>query len=131
VSVAQTPEQLHQDLARIYNDRDLDRLAALFETDATLVSQPGAFARGTEEIRAALSGFLQIGGVMAVETIEVVPAGDSALTRTRWSITEAGAAKISARGVEILRRRADGTWRFLLDHPFGGDQQAQPSLKGG
>lgn len=125
MNTAQTPQQLHQELARAYGERDLDRLAALFETDATLVPQPGAFARGSEEIRAALSGFLQIGGVMAVETVEVVPAGDCALTRTRWSITEAGETKISARGVEILRKSADGTWRFLLDHPFGGDQQVQ------
>lgn len=125
MSAAQTPEQLHQEMARAYGERDLDYLVALFETDATLVPQPGAFARGIEEIRTALSGFLQLGGVMVVETVEVVPAGDTALTRTHWSITEAGETKISARGVEILRKRADGTWRFLLDHPFGGDQQVQ------
>ncbi|MBV2150120.1 SgcJ/EcaC family oxidoreductase [Sphingobium sp. AS12] len=127
MNAAQTPEQLHQELARAYGERDLDRLVALFEADATLVPQPGALARGPEEIRAALSGFLQLGGVMAVETVEIVPAGDCALTRSVWSIIEDGRTKISAHGVEILRKRADGTWRFLLDHPFGGgDQQAQP-----
>lgn len=126
MNAVQTPEQLHQELARAYGERDLDRLAALFEADATLVPQPGVVAHGIDEIRVALSGFLQIGGVMAVETAEVVPAGDCALTRTVWSITEAGQTKISAHGVEILRKQADGTWRFLLDHPFGGDRQAQP-----
>ncbi|MFG1304755.1 SgcJ/EcaC family oxidoreductase [Xanthobacter autotrophicus] len=126
MNAAQTPEELHQDLARAYGARDLDGLLALFEADATLVLQPGAFARGSGEIRTALAGFLQLGGVMAVETIEVVPAGDCALTRTFWSIAEAGETKLSAHGVEILHKGEDGRWRFLLDHPFGGDEQARP-----
>jgi uncharacterized protein (TIGR02246 family) len=126
MTAAETPEQLHQELARAYDAKDLERLVALFESDATLVPQPWAFARGSDEIRAALSGFLQIGGVMTVETVEVIPAGDCALTRTQWSITEAGEIKLSAHGVEILRKRADGTWRFLLDQPFGDAPQNRP-----
>lgn len=126
MNATRTPEQLHQDLARAYGERNLDRLAALFEADATLVPQPGALACGSEEIRAAPSAFLQLGGVMTVETIEVVPAGDCMLTRTFWSIAEAGETRLSAHGVEILRKGEDGKWRFLLDHPFGGDRPARP-----
>ncbi len=124
MSTAQTPEQLHQELARAYNNGNVDGLADLFEPDATLVPQPGEIAKGAAQIRAALTGFVQIGGSMSVETLEVIPAGDSALSRTVWTITEGGQTKMTATGLEILRKSNDGKWRFLLDHPFGGQQQS-------
>ncbi len=31
---------------------------------------------------------------------------------------------MTATGLEILRKSHDGKWRFLLDHPFGGQQQS-------
>jgi uncharacterized protein (TIGR02246 family) len=124
MTAAKTPADLHQHLAKAYNERDVERLLALFEPNATLVPQPGQFARGSDEIRGALTGFIQIGGVMEVKTVDIVTAGDHALTRTAWSIVNGNQTTVQANGLEILRKGSDGAWRFLVDHPFGASAQA-------
>jgi len=53
----------------------------------------------------------------------VVQSGDLALTVSDYTITSTGPdgkqTSSSARGTEVVRRQADGTWRFVIDNPTG------------
>jgi ketosteroid isomerase-like protein len=53
----------------------------------------------------------------------VVENGDLALTVSDYTFTSTGPdgkqTSISARGTEVVRRQADGTWRFIIDNPTG------------
>ena len=55
---------------------------------------------------------------------KVVSAGDDlAVLYNDWSMSATGAdgAAVSGSGkaIEIVRRQPDGTWRFVVDDPFG------------
>jgi len=125
------PEALHRALADAFNRNDLEALLSLYADEATLVPQPGSSVSGTQAIRQALSGFLSLSPQETfVETLGVVRAGQFALTRSHWGLKgkdPSGAPLVLEHyGVEIMRREADGTWRFLVDDPFGGDVAATP-----
>jgi ketosteroid isomerase-like protein len=53
----------------------------------------------------------------------VVQNGDLALTVSDYTVTSTGPdgkqASSSGRGTEVVRRQADGTWRFIIDNPTG------------
>ena len=126
--VATRPEDVHQLLAAHFNKGDLEALVALYEPGATLVPQPGLRATGAPALRDALAGFLAFKPRDTfVETLSVVLADDCALTRSRWGLKgihpqDGSLVTLEHYGVEIMRRQLDGTWRFAVDDPFGGDR---------
>ena len=120
---ATTPELLYQVLADAFNAGDLERLMTLYERDAALVAQPGQVIAGTEQVRAALQGFLALNGQITVETRDVVQAGDVALASIRWSVTGTGAGRAThgSRRDQHRRPAAAGRWRLALrDRPAVG-----------
>lgn len=58
----------------------------------------------------------------------VIRNGDLALCQGEWTLQRvdpAGAAsEIVGRSVEVLRRQPDGTWCYLIDDPFAGEERA-------
>jgi uncharacterized protein (TIGR02246 family) len=125
--IARRPEDLHALLATCFNAGDLEGLLDLYEPDATLVSSPGHAVTGTGALRDALAGFLALKPRETfVETVGVVLTDGCALTRSRWGLKgtdplDGATVTLAHRGVEIMRRQPDGTWRFLIDDPFAGD----------
>lgn len=115
-----SPQDLQRALATAFNSQDIDALAALFHQDAVLVSGPGMIASGRAAIREALGEFLKIPGMMVVESLEVVEAADMALGKTAWQIEKDGVVAVEGQGMEVLRRGTNGSWLFVIDHPFGG-----------
>jgi uncharacterized protein (TIGR02246 family) len=125
-SPATQPEALHRALADAFNRHDVDDLLALYDEEATLVPQPGRAAAGAKALREALSAFVSFAPRETfVETLGVLRAGELALTRSHWGLkgTQPNGAPIMLDhyGVEIMRLQKDGTWRFLVDDPFAGD----------
>ena len=121
------PASVHRALADRFNAHDLEGLLALYDAEATLVPTPGAVVAGHAALREALAGFLALRPRETfVDTLSVHVVGDLALTRSRWGLVGTNPAngdtiQLEHRGVEMMRRRADGSWRFLVDDPFGAD----------
>jgi len=102
---------------------DLEALMSLYEAQAILLAQPGETpAKGTEEIRAALQGFLATEPMFTIQVRQIFEADDLALSFTDWTLTGAGpdgeAVEMSGQTSDVLRRQPDGTWRFVIDIPF-------------
>jgi uncharacterized protein (TIGR02246 family) len=112
------------ELTDAINRGDLEGAAALYEPNAVLVVQPGALARGTQEIRAALGGFIALKPKLSAQAQQVVEAQDVALYVGRWSLqgTDPAGQPVSMGGdsSDILRRQPDGRWLIALDNPWGG-----------
>ena len=122
---AYTPEDVHPTFAKMFSAGDLEGVMALFEPGAQLIPQPGALPVSGAAIRQTLQGFLALQPSISIQTTGVVKTQDVALLRSKWTLSGQGAdgrpVKMSHRSVEVVRRQADDTWRFLIDDPFGGE----------
>ena len=119
------PEDAHRLFAEAFNAGKLDALVALYEPEAHLISQQDQVHVGHDAIRNTLKEFLALRGKIDMDTHYAFEAGDTALLRSHWSVVGTGpdgkVLEMQGNGVEVLRRQSDGTWRFIIDHPFGAE----------
>jgi ketosteroid isomerase-like protein len=124
---AMTPEQIHRLFEDTFNDGDIDSLMLLYEPDAVLVPQPGSVTTGTEQVRAALQGYLALNGRITLDTKLVLSVGDLAYLSNAWSLNGTGPdgspLTLGAATAEVARRQPDGTWLYVIDNAWG-DQGA-------
>ena len=99
------------------NGQDLDGLVALYASDATLVLLDGTTVTGTEAIRAQYADLLEMKPRMVMRSRHVIEAGDLALLSNEWTLT-VGDQSLSAITAEVARREADGSWLYVVDHPY-------------
>ena len=120
-----TPEQVLESIVSGINSGNLDSLMPLYENDAAFATQPGSLAPGAPGIRDALSGFISMNGTLDLEVTRVLEAGDLALVIGVWSFDgtspDGEPVRLEAKNADVLRRQTDGTWRFVIDNPWGTD----------
>ena len=120
-----TPEQVLAAIVTGINSGDLESLLPLYESDAAFVPQPGNLAHGEAGVREALTTFISMNGVLDLEVTRVLEVDDLALVIGVWSFDGTGPdcepVRLAARNADVLRRQTDGTWRFVIDNPWGTD----------
>jgi ketosteroid isomerase-like protein len=111
---------------RLFSDRlnanDVDGAIALYEAEAAFATEPGRWVTGTDEIRAALERFAALEPKLEGEIESVSEAGGVALVVNRWSLRgqgPEGPVEMGGRSADVLRRQGDGSWRVLIDDPWG------------
>ena len=112
------PQEIHRAVEEAFNTKDLDGLVALYETDARMVTPDGSVAVGTDEIRDQWQAILAMNVPMRVRTRFCVEMGDIALLRNDWNV-ESPDFELASSACEVVRRQPDGSWRYIVDHPFG------------
>jgi ketosteroid isomerase-like protein len=64
-------------------------------------------------------------GALDLKVTRILQASDLALVITTWSFTGTGPdgkpVKLAAKSADVLRRQADGSWRIVIDNPWGTD----------
>jgi ketosteroid isomerase-like protein len=97
----------------------------LYESEAAFATQPGRLAHGAPGVGEALTGFIAMKGKLDLEVTRVLEVGDLALVIGVWSFNGTGSdgepVRLAARNADVLRRQRDGTWRFVIDNPWGTD----------
>jgi ketosteroid isomerase-like protein len=120
-----TPEQVLESIVVGINSGNLASLMPLYESKAAFATQPGSLARGASGVREALAGFIAMKGKLDLKVTRVLEAGDLALVIGVWSFNGTGPdgqpVRLAARNADVLRRQPDGTWRFVIDNPWGTD----------
>jgi uncharacterized protein (TIGR02246 family) len=120
-----TPEQVLKSIVDGINSGDLDNLMSLYESEAAFATQPGSLNHGLPGVREALAGFLAMKGTLDLKVTRVLEVSDLALVTTVWSFTgtgpDGGPVKLAAKSADVLRRQADGSWRLVIDNPWGTD----------
>ena len=120
-----TPEQVLATIVTGINSGDLDSLMPLYESEAAFATQPGNLAPGAGGIREALAGFIAMNGTLDLEVTRVLEVDDLALVIGVWSFDGTGPdgepVHLEASNADVLRRQTDGTWRFVIDNPWGTD----------
>lgn len=60
----------------------------------------------------------------AINSVDVESAitGDTALTQNKWTMKATGPdgspVDLAGQSAEVMRRQADGNWKFLIDNPW-------------
>jgi uncharacterized protein (TIGR02246 family) len=97
---------------------NIDGVMATYESGAVVVGQPSQPVSGNEALRAMFQQFVEQGVAFTYGAHEVVVAGDVALHLMKWT-APSPEGNMSALSVAVLRRQPDGTWKMVIDHPFG------------
>jgi uncharacterized protein (TIGR02246 family) len=119
-----TPAAVIDAFADRLADGDLDGALALYEPDATFAPEPGAQVTGHDAIRGALEHFLALRPKLTGDVVKVLEADDVALVVNRWRLTGSGPdgapVEMAGTSADVMRRGGDGSWRLLVDDPWGG-----------
>jgi uncharacterized protein (TIGR02246 family) len=121
----ETPEKVLAATVDGINTGNLDSLMSLYEPDAAFAQQPGKLAHGSSGVRESLAAFTAMKGVLDLKVTRVLEASDLALVAGVWSF--AGTApngepvNLTGRNADVLRRQSDGSWRIVIDNPWGTD----------
>ena len=120
-----TPDQVLESIVTGINSGDLESLMMLYENGAAFAGQPGRLAHGPAGVRESLAGFISMRGKLDLEVTRVLEVGDLALVTGVWSFNGTGPdgepVQLTARNADVLRRQTDGSWRFVIDNPWGSD----------
>lgn len=113
---------LHQAVEDAFNAKDVDGLVSLYTADACLIQPDGSVATGLEAIAEVWRAFIALDGQMSMTTKVAVEQGDVALLSNAWTFANESLTLQSV-SAEVAVRDSSGTWRYLIDNPFGGAQQ--------
>jgi uncharacterized protein (TIGR02246 family) len=121
---ARHPEDLYHHFAAALNTGDLESVVTLFEPEGQTVPQPGQQSvTGLLAIRSVMQQCLALKPHLMYEATSSLQADDIALLFGQWRLTGRGAdgtpIEVTGKGVQVARRQPDGTWRYLIDHPWG------------
>jgi uncharacterized protein (TIGR02246 family) len=120
-----TPKEFLSSYVKEFNTRNVSSLIDMYETDACFVAQPGQVVKGLENIRQTLQDFIDKNGNLESKVKGVIQASNLALVNTEWSFSGAGPdgnpVNIAGKATDVLRQQSDGTWRRLIDNPWGTD----------
>jgi ketosteroid isomerase-like protein len=113
-----TPEELATELEDAFILRDPSGLAELFDERAVLSPrESNVDVRGGEEIARFAAAHWEADHRYLAQARRVVQAGDTAAVVVDWSLSgreSADGADARGRGVDVLRRRSDGAWRYVI-----------------
>lgn len=117
---AQSPDQVNEQLIEALTRGDIDAAIELYEPDASFVNA-GEIVTGLAGIRAIMETFAAVKPKFDIRPKPTVQSGDIALTGNNWSLTgtdvSGNAMEMSGSSFEVVRRGADGNWRFVIDNP--------------
>lgn len=119
---ARTPEELHRLWADYFVAGDLDGLLSLYEPEAALVAQTGAFVTGRHAIREVLARFLALRRTFEIEIGRAIRSGDIALLASSWKLEgelRGESYETTGRTADVARRQPDGSWLLVIDSPYG------------
>jgi uncharacterized protein (TIGR02246 family) len=124
---ARKPEECDLLFRDHVNAGDLAALLALYEPTCAVAQRDGGLLVGPDAIRASFQRLLAMKPRMEIRIVRVVPGGDAlAMVYNDWSLSATGPdgqpIRRAGRAVEVVRRQADGTWRFAADDPYGRSQ---------
>jgi uncharacterized protein (TIGR02246 family) len=114
-------EDAHATLAAAFNTGDVATVMNMYDVNGIFVPEPGKPVSGKEKFEESIKAILSIKGKMEIKTVYCLQTGNIAVGRSEWNITDGKEVKVSAKGIEVMKQQADGTWKIVVDHAFGAE----------
>lgn len=106
-----------------FHAKDIDGVMASYEDQATIVFEPGKPSGDRDAIIAGFRMFFGFEPHFTYGQHEVVVNGDTALHITPWDMTgkapDGTSIAQSGLSVAVLKRQPDGSWKMVIDNPYG------------
>jgi ketosteroid isomerase-like protein len=125
---AYRPEDCDRLLMQAIENGDLETTVALYEPGAVLFTESGDLLK-IEQIRKHNQEFISLKTKTRIEKIDTAISGDGTLATSRMKCTAVYQDPKTGKEVtmhtntlEVLRKQLDGTWRFVIDDPLGGNR---------
>ena len=120
---ARTPGDCDRLFEEHVNAGDVEAVVALYEEGGSLIQRDGGVATGHSAIRGVITRLVAIQPKLRNNAVKVIEAGeDLALVYNDWSMSAKGRdgtlIERAGKAIEVVRRQADGTWRFAIDDPY-------------
>ncbi len=119
MAVAHKPEDCDRLFMEAFNNGDLEGLVSLYEEDAAFVDEQGGIAKGRAAIREIMRGFFAQKLHFTIDAT-ATQNGDIALLNSHWTLSgttpDGQAVSMSCNGTEVVRRQADGSWKYIIDN---------------
>jgi ketosteroid isomerase-like protein len=122
-ALATEPEGVVASLLERFNSGKVSAMLAHFEPGGVFVARDGRTVTDPTEIAAELERDMSLGLPLKAEARHVFVAGDVAQIVLDWSIDGTGPdgepVHIAGSASDVVRRGADGRWRYLIDNALG------------
>lgn len=119
-------DQVHhlvEQMTAAFQEGHIDAVLNAYVDGAQVVFEPGNPTSGEEALRAQFTGFAAMNPEFTYIGHEVVVSGDTALHLAPWNMTatlpDGQALEQSGLSVAVMRRQPDGSWKMMIDHPYG------------
>ncbi len=126
---AYKPEDCDRLIVEAVEKGDVESSVALYEPDAVLFKGPDELIKGHDAIRKQNESSIAMKTKFIIHDIKTVMSGDGTIATTRMKITAIDVDPKSGKEMrnlintlEVVRKQPDGTWRFVIDDPFGGNR---------
>ena len=120
-------DQLSRAFAQAFAAHDMERLMTSYEPDVTYVLRSGQAVHGMAAVREVFQRLFSFNADFEIENKYCLVNGDVALVRAQRRLRGTSAVgepvDVSAQSAKVLRRQADGTRRYAVDHPVGAGRE--------
>jgi ketosteroid isomerase-like protein len=117
------PEGVIPSLVKRFNSGKVSAMMELYAPEAVFVANDGRTITDRAEIAAELGRDINLGLPLVANVRHVFVAGDTAQIVVDWSIDGAGPdgthVHRGGSASDIVRRGADGRWRYVIDNALG------------
>ena len=118
-----TPKEFLKSYVEKFNAKNVNSLIDMYETDACFQVQPGQVVKGLRKYTSKSSGLIGMNGNLQSNVKGVIQASNLALVNTEWLFSGTGPdgkpLNIDGKATDVLRQQSDGTWRIVIDNPWG------------
>ena len=119
------PEEMNNAFAEAVSSGEVERVLALYEPMRSSrrdpVSVPPAWTRSARRS----TSWWRSAGTMMSRNVWCMQVGELALLQGEWHLSgtapDGSPLELSSRTAEVVRRQADGSWLYVIDHAFGAD----------
>jgi ketosteroid isomerase-like protein len=122
---ARLPDDCSRILVAALESGDIETSVALYEPTAVLFSKSGRTMTGLDAIRQNNASLIALKPTFAIDFIKSTISGDGTLATNRmkanlsWKDAEGKLVEASVDTLEVLRKQEDGSWRYIIDDPYG------------
>jgi ketosteroid isomerase-like protein len=95
---------------------DIESLLSIYDPEAVFLNESREIKKGRDGLKQELVPHAGAKTVFDFTIKQVIQSGDIALMHTEWKVSTPKPMTVYA--IEVARRQADGTWRWLIGDPF-------------